>query len=86
MQNGKTALSDLKTLDTTTITCQQAAAVLGCAYSRLHRQAEQNPAKLGFPTVAINHRVYIPRIPFINFMEGAKESELPGVQQADGNP
>lgn len=75
-------LSDIKSLSCATITCQQAAAVLGMHYSTLHRQAVQDKSKLGFPVIVAGSRVYISRQGFINFVEG-KVYDVPGLSEQE---
>lgn len=63
-------MSELKALDSAVLTCKQVASVLKCSEQTLHMQAQQKPEMLGFPVVCIGNRVKIPRIPFINYIEG----------------
>ena len=63
-------LRDIAELERETITCKQAAAVLGMGEYTLHEQAIQRPESLGFPVLVSGRRVRIPKNAFICFMNG----------------
>ncbi len=46
------------------------AEVLGCTPQGIRVIARVDPRRLGFPVIVIGNRTKIPRIPFLNFMEG----------------
>ena len=64
------ALAAVKEAQSATITPETAASVLGCTPNSLRQAARQRPELLGFPVIVMGHRVRIPRLPFIQFMEG----------------
>ena len=63
-------LSTLKRLVCSTIDPSVAASVLGCSPQSIRVAAKQRPDLLGFPVIVMGSRVRIPRIPFIQFLEG----------------
>lgn len=65
-------LEDIKEMDCSTITPAVAASVLGCNPHSIRVAAHTEPQSLGFPVVVMQSRTRIPRIPFINFLEGGK--------------
>ena len=52
------------------LTAAEVAPVLGCDPQSIRVQAHADPRKLGFPTIVVGRRVYIPRQGFIAFIEG----------------
>lgn len=56
------------------LTPAEVAPVLGCHPYAINVQARENPAALGFPVCVIGRRVKIPRVAFLNWMDG-KEVE-----------
>lgn len=63
-------LADIIAWPKETITCKQAAAVLGYGEYQLHQKAVKCPDSLGFPVIVIGKRVKIPKNAFIAFMNG----------------
>lgn len=63
-------LSEIKTLDRDFITPAQAAGPLGCDPHYIRLVARTEPWKLGFPVTVLKSRTKIPRIPFIQYIEG----------------
>jgi hypothetical protein len=61
-------IQDLKEMDCLHLTPAQVGKVLGVDPHAIRLQAQNDPSKLGFPVIVINHRTYIPRLPFIQFM------------------
>lgn len=70
MCNARKALEELKTMDAVTITPAQAAPVLSCDPHFIRIKARTDPESLGFPVTVLGKRTKIPRIPFINYVEG----------------
>lgn len=70
-------LEQIKAMDKPFLTPSEAAAVLGCGANALRsaakHQVETGNKYLGFPFVRIGTRTLIPRIPFIQFVEGSAE-------------
>lgn len=64
-------LNDIKTMESDVITPAIAAQVLKCDPNWIRVAARQDKTMLGFPVVLIGHRVKIPRMAFIRYMEGA---------------
>lgn len=52
------------------ITAAVAASVIGCDPNKIRLTAQQRPELLGFPVCVVGRRVKIPRLPFIQFVEG----------------
>lgn len=63
-------IKDLKSMTKEVITPDEAAKVLGCSSQYIRIAARENRQLLGFPVVLIGRRVKIPRVAFINFLEG----------------
>ena len=64
-------LDEVRELRTDIITPAQAAQVLGINPQSIRIMARANPAALGFPVICSSpHRVQIPRLAFLRFMEG----------------
>lgn len=64
-------LNDIKAMESDVITPAIAAQVLKCDPNWIRVAARQDKTMLGFPVVLIGHRVKIPRMAFIRYMEGA---------------
>ena len=67
-RKGPLTLDDLRGMEQETITPAVAAKVLRCDPNWIRVAARQG--SLDFPTVLLGHRVKIPRLAFIRFMEG----------------
>lgn len=65
-------LEDIKAMDSSTITPAVAASVLGCNPHSIRVASHTEPQSLGFPVIVMRSRTRIPRLPFINFLEGGK--------------
>ena len=63
-------LAEIKELDCDVITPAQAAGVLKCDPQYIRLVARQCPERLGFPVTVLKSRTKIPRIPFIQYIEG----------------
>lgn len=67
-------LEKLKAMDKPFITPVEAAEVLGCKPNSLRsaakHQVETGNQYLGFPFTRIGNRTLIPRVPFIDYVEG----------------
>lgn len=63
-------LEELKASEQLFILPADAAKVLGCAPELIRVTAKQCPERLGFPVAVIGTRTRIPRLPFIQFVEG----------------
>lgn len=63
-------LTELKQTDALLVNVGDIADILGCDPQSIRCQVKANPSVLGFPVTVIGSRVKIPRIPFINFIEG----------------
>ena len=73
MEKHAQALESIKAMDKPYITAAQVAPVIGMDPHWIRVRARQCPESLGFPVTMggkDGHRVYIPRIPFIRFVEG----------------
>ena len=65
-------LEQIKQAKKDVLTCADVAEVLKCDAYTLHMQAQQRPEMLGFNVICMGNRVKIPRLAFIQFMEGEK--------------
>ena len=63
-------IAAVKAMNTPTIDPAVAAAVLGCNPNSIRQAARQRPELLGFPVIIMGTRIRIPRIPFIQALEG----------------
>ena len=62
-------LDDIRAMSKPTILASEAAQVLGCDPQWIRLMAREQPEKLGFPVCCTsNHRVKIPREPFLRFL------------------
>lgn len=68
------SIVDIENMTRETISCNAAAAVIGCNPQLLRIQAREYPQALGFPVVVVGKRVKIPRLAFIAFMRGGAQS------------
>lgn len=67
-------LERLRGLDKPFLTPKEIAGVLGSDPQTIRVTARTAPERVGFPFTFTGNRMKIPRIPFLNFMEG-RESE-----------
>ena len=67
-------LNDIRGLDKPFLTPKEVAGVLGSDPQTIRVTARTAPERVGFPFTLTRNRMKIPRIPFLNFMEG-RESE-----------
>ena len=65
-------LDEIKSSSKEVLTCKDVADVLACNPATLHMQAVEQPERLGFPVIVMGSRVKIPRLAFINFMNGGQ--------------
>ena len=63
-------LEDLKAMTKTMLTPAEAAQIIGCDPQLIRIAARQQPELLGFPVIAVGTRTKIPRLPFLQFVEG----------------
>ena len=68
-------LEELKRSDDAFITPAVAASVIGCDPNNIRLTAQQRPELLGFPVCVVGRRVKIPRLPFIQFVEGTSRQD-----------
>ena len=69
-QKERVTLADLKTMNRAVITPAIAADVLECDPHWIRVAARTRPELLGFPVSCVGNRTKIPRLAFIQFMEG----------------
>lgn len=68
-------LDEIRGMKRETLTPGIVAGVLGCNPQTIRLTARMMPERLGFPTIVMGSRVLIPRLAFLQFMEGAKDKE-----------
>ena len=66
----KMTLEDIKSMDKLFLTAAEIAPLLGCDPHYIRVAARTKPDLLGFPVAVYGSRTKIPRLPFINFIEG----------------
>ena len=66
-------LQDLRDMKDDVITPAIAGDVLGCTGFLLGRMCHDEPEKIQFPFQCIGNKTIIPRLGFINWMEGRRE-------------
>lgn len=66
-------LNDIRGLDKPFLTPKEVAGVLGSDPQTIRVTARQRPELVGFPYTFTGNRMKIPRIPFLNFMEGREK-------------
>ena len=69
----KLCLQDLREMTEDTITPAIAGDVLGCTGFLLGRMCHEEPEKIQFNFQCIGNKTIIPRLGFINWMEGRRE-------------
>lgn len=62
-------LQEIMDSDKVFLLTEDVAEVLGCKPYSINVQAQQDPAKLGFPVCVTGSRVRIPRIGFLHWMQ-----------------
>ena len=75
MSTTRDALEKIKNDTSVFITPAQTAPVLGCDPHFIRVAARSKPQLLGFPVSVIGSRTKIPRIPFVNYLEGVTVNE-----------
>ena len=73
-------LNFLKQIDVPFLIPADVAPILGVDPQAIRNQAHEDPSQLGFPVCVIGTRIKIPRIPFLQFVEGMER----GVSEATG--
>lgn len=63
-------IEEIKAYGRPMLTPAQAAPAIGMNPNTLRWQAKQYPEKLGFHIINAKSRTYIPRLPFIEYVEG----------------
>lgn len=66
-------LDDVKKLDKDFLTAKDIQHIIQCDPNIIRLQAHKDQSKLGFPVIVANSRVKIPRIPFIQYVEGINQ-------------
>lgn len=69
----KYCLQDLRDMTDDVITPAMAGDVLGCTGFLLGRMCHEEPEKVRFPFQCVGNKTIIPRVGFINWMEGRRE-------------
>ena len=70
MDKQQSAVSEIRELDTVTITPELAARALGCDPQYLRDNIKDRPELIGFRFCRIGARTIIPRKPFLQFLTG----------------
>ena len=80
----KICLEDLRQMTEDTITTAIAGEVLGCTGHLLGRMCHDEPEKIGFPFQCVWNKTIIPRLGFINWMEGKSMTRYMAAAEAAG--
>lgn len=67
-------LTEIKGLDKPFLTPKEVAGVLGSDPQTIRVTARTAPERVGFPFTFTGNRMKIPRIPFLNFVEGRENA------------
>lgn len=70
-------LSEIKHSDKAVLIPAEIAEVLEVNPHSIRLMARERPELLGFPVIVVGTRVKIPRVPFINYIEG-QSNQLEG--------
>lgn len=65
-----TSLDSIRALPDVMISPEVAAKAIGCKPQSIRVAARTAPERLGFPVTVIGRRTLIPRLPFIQYLEG----------------
>lgn len=66
----KLTLEEIRRMEKDTITPEEASGPLGCTGHLLTVKCHEKPEEVKFPFLCIGNRTIIPRIGFLNWMEG----------------
>lgn len=67
-------LNEIRSLDREYLVPAEVAQILGCDAQDIRVAARQHPERLGFNVSVIGTRVKIPRLGFLNWLEGRCEN------------
>lgn len=62
-------LKDLENLDRDFLTAEEVSEILDASPQGIRSQAQDDPAKLGFPVIVTGRRVRIPRLGFLHYVK-----------------
>ena len=63
-------LEEIESSKKDVLTACEVAEVLKCDPQLIRWSARHDPASLGFPVIVMRNRLKIPRLPFLEFMNG----------------
>lgn len=66
-----TPLDEIRAMTKAVITPETAAKALGCKAQSIRVAARVAPERLGFPVTVLGTRMLIPRLPFLQYLEGS---------------
>ena len=66
-------LDEIRTSDKPFLIATDISDILGCDPHNIRLMAKQRPELLGFPVCVVGTRVKIPRVPFIQFLDGKNQ-------------
>lgn len=75
-------IEQIRQADKTMLVPADVAEVLCCDPQLIRIMARQKPELLGFPVCCVGSRVKIPRLPFLQFVEGRQT--MPTIQSIEG--
>ena len=67
-------INEIRSSDKPFLTPKEVAGVLGSDPQTIRVTARTAPERVGFPFTFTGNRMKIPRIPFLNFMEGRENA------------
>ena len=68
-------LDEIRSLDREYLLPREIAPILGCDAQDVRVAAKQRPDLLGFSVAVIGSRVKVPRLAFLNWMEGRTSND-----------
>jgi len=78
-------LDEIRKSDAVLLTIEDIAGALNISPQTIRAQAHDDPDRLGFATIQVKSRVYIPREPFLHFMHYGRAPIMAGEHNAQDN-
>ena len=70
----KMTMNDVRESRRLWLTAEEIAPIIGCNPHAIRLQAHEDPGKLGFPVIVTGRRVRIPRVGFLEAIEGREKT------------
>lgn len=75
-------LDEIRKSDAVLLTIEDIAGALNISPQTIRAQAHDDPDRLGFATIQVKSRVYIPREPFLHYMTYGRAPIMAGERNA----